>query len=656
MSRFRFLVSFSSCVAALSTGFAATASAQAVQAAGHAVELEEVVVTATATRRTLQDAPATMSVVTRTDILRRPVHDLTDVLRDIPGVTINGAGLTRRGVSVRGMPSEHTLFLVDGRRINAATSAIAHADFDLGWVPAEAIERVEVVRGPMSSLYGSEALGGVVNVITRKATDEWIGSLTAMGGLQTEGDGGETYQVGAYAGGPIIRDRLGLSVYAESKARGETPDAANRRISALERREGLNGSATLTWTPDAAQRIDFTILGGRDERYRNAVTSSGVPVYYRTADTIDRIQYALSHTGAWTWGETAVRAYHSELDRSNAVTAGQTPSRAVTLSEDIVDGRVTFNPIAGHRLSAGGEYRHEDLEDPVAALSGHLDTDRYAMFVQDEWTLTPTLSLTGGARLDHHEKYGWQTSPRLYAVWSPAPGLTLKGGGGRGFKSPSLKQLSPEFATVAAAGRFTVYGNPDLEPEIGTTYEASAEYRRVGWMVRGGVFNNDIEDLIETRCTQFCGIRGREIRLYQNIAEARIRGAELGGETALPAGFILKADYTYLDSEDRTTGLELSERPQHSGHATLRWEPTSRAWGQVRAEYVGEQLMLSNSVQQPVPDYILLSLEGGFQLTPEVAVRAGIQNLADERLADDSAFYSFAEPGRFVYAGFTASF
>ena len=655
MSRFHRPATASVAATTLTFIFAASASAQTPAPPATPTELDDVVVTATATRRTLQDAPATISVVTRDDLLRRPVQDLTDVLRDVPGVTINGAGLTRRGVSVRGMPSEHTLFLVDGRRINAAASAIAHADFDLGWVPVEAIERVEIVRGPMSSLYGSEALGGVVNVITRKATDEWIGSVTGMAGQQTEGDGGDTWQIGAYAGGPLVRDRLGLSLQAESRARGETPEESNPRISALEHREALNGSATLTWTPDEAQRIDFTVLGGRDERYRNAVTTGTTPVYYRTSDTVDRIQYAVSHTGTWAWGETAVRAYSSQLERSNAATAGQTPSRAVTLGEDIVDARLTLNPDGGHRLSVGGEYRHEDLEDPVASLSGHLDTDRYAVFAQDEWTLTPTLSLTGGGRFDHHEKYGWQISPRLYAVWSPIEGLTLKGGGGRGFKSPSLKQLSAEFATVAAAGRFTVYGNPDLEPEIGTTFEASAEYRRNGWMVRGGVFNNDIEDLIETRCTQFCGIRGREIRLYQNIAEARIRGAEIGGEAALPAGLTLRADYTWLDSEDRTTSLELSERPQHSGHATLRWEPGERVWAQVRAEYVGDQLMLANSIQQPVSDYTLVSLEGGYRLTPRLALRAGVQNLGDERLADDPS-YSFAEPGRLVYAGFTASF
>ena len=637
-------------VSAFASGVSAEDTTQPPQA------LPEVVVTATATPRALQTAPASVTVVDRQALSRRPVQDLTDVLRDVPGVTVNGAGLTRRGISIRGMPSEHTLFLVDGRRVNGSASAIAHADFELNWVPVEAMDRVEIVRGPMSSLYGSEALGGVVNVITRSATDSWRGSLRAMGGLREDGRGGETYQLGAYAGGPLLQDRLGLSLYAESKARGDTPQAPNARLSDLEAREALSGSATLSWTPDAAQRIDFTILAGRDDRSRNTATTAAQPVYYRYADAVDRRQYALSHTGRWGWGDSVLRAYRSTLDRTNTATNGQTASRPVGMQEDIVDGRVTADPIAGHRLSVGGEWRREALQDAAAAVSGVLTSERYAVFAQDEWALTPSLSVTGGARFDHHDQYGWQTSPRLYAVWTPVEGLILKGGGGRGFKSPSLKQLSPEFVTVAAGGRFTIYGNPDLKPEIGTSYEASAEYRRDGWAVRLGGFANDIENLIETRCTAFCGVRGREVRLYQNINEARITGLEAGAETRLPAGFSLRGDYTYLDSENRTTNQPLSERPRHSGHGTLRWEPDDRRFVQLRGEYVGEQLMLSNAVQYAVPDYTLVSLEGGLRLEKNLWVRAGVQNLGDVRLADESVYFSFAEPGRFYYLGFTAGF
>lgn len=138
--------------------------------------LEPTVVSATSTKRALKDVPASVAVITAEDLSRRPVRDLEDALRGSEGLQFNGIGMSRRGISIRGMSSEHTLVLIDGKRISPSAGAIAHSDFDLGWVPVEAIERIEVVRGPMSSLYGSEALGGVVNVITRKATDTWLGS------------------------------------------------------------------------------------------------------------------------------------------------------------------------------------------------------------------------------------------------------------------------------------------------------------------------------------------------------------------------------------------------------------------------------------------------------------------------------------------------
>ena len=137
--------------------------------------LEPTVVTATSTLRQLGDAPASVSVISRDELALRPVQDLEDALRGTAGLRFTGVGMTRRGVSIRGMGSEHTTVLIDGQRIGNAGGAVAHADFDLGWVPVEAIERIEVVRGPMSSLYGSEALGGVVNVITRRSTDTWQG-------------------------------------------------------------------------------------------------------------------------------------------------------------------------------------------------------------------------------------------------------------------------------------------------------------------------------------------------------------------------------------------------------------------------------------------------------------------------------------------------
>ncbi len=133
------------------------------------VNEETLVVTASATEQSVKDAPASISVITQQDLQRKPVQNLKDVLRDVPGVQLTNEGDNRKGVSIRGLSSSYTLILVDGKRVNSRNAVFRHNDFDLNWIPVDAIERIEVVRGPMSSLYGSDALGGVVNIITKKS-------------------------------------------------------------------------------------------------------------------------------------------------------------------------------------------------------------------------------------------------------------------------------------------------------------------------------------------------------------------------------------------------------------------------------------------------------------------------------------------------------
>nr|WP_269816495.1 TonB-dependent receptor [Caulobacter hibisci] len=217
----------------------------------------------------------------------------------------------------------------------------------------------------------------------------------------------------------------------------------------LEGRRALNGSATLSWTPDAAQRIDLAYSAGKDFRYRDTITTAAPILYYRFSDDIEREQLALSYKGDWSWGYTSLRAYRSEIERVNIRSAKQTPSAPVRIVEQVVDGVVSI-PVAGaHRFSVGGDLRRQNLCNP--------------------------------------EVNDWQTSPRHYTVFHATERLTLKGGVGRGFKAPSLTQLSPDYDVAAAGGRSTVFGNPNLKPEI----------------------RHDLKNLVETQCTAFCGIRGR---------------------------------------------------------------------------------------------------------------------------------------------------
>jgi len=624
--------------------------------AGHTLNLNPTVVTATATARPLNDAPASVTVITAEELNRRPVQDLEDALRGTPGLQFTGVGMTRRGISIRGMGSEHTLILVDGQRINTAAGAVAHADFDLGWVPVEAIERIEVIRGPMSSLYGSEALGGVVNVITRRSTDTWRGAAQLNGGVREDHRGGQTHQLGVYAGGPLIPGLLGLSLSAETRRRQETPLHSDPTQSEIEGRDAHNGNLTLSWTPDEAQRIDLSYANGLEDRWRNTRTGGRAPVGYEASDRIERERFSLSHHGDWAWGNSTLRAYRNTLERTNRYTNGVVPtSPRQELTDDIVDGSLSLPLADTHLFTLGGEWRKEQLEDG-GFVSNDAQAIHRALFLQDEIEFTPDWSLVLGNRFDRHEQYGWHSSPRAYLVHHVNDALTIKGGGGRGFKAPTLKQLSPGYSAIGGGGMFVIHGNPDLEPEINTTYELSADYQGDGWSLNAGVFQNNVRGLVQTVCVSSCGIRGREVRNYDNVDKARIRGLELGGGLDLPASLRWDLNYTYLDAIDRSADQRLGNRARHLANTRLQWTPTAAFTGQVRGEYVGSQLTYSSNTAYAMPAYTLWHLELTQRITDSLSIRGGIENLTDEDFSDASDNFTFAEPGRTYHVGLSLSF
>lgn len=184
--------------------FPLTALAESQTTSTHTV-IETMVVTATGYEQSTSEAPASISVVDRAQIESRSYKDLTDALKDIPGVVITGGG-SRQEISLRGMPSSYTAILVNGRKQSGRETQVSSGGgFEQDWLPPiKSIERIEVVRGPMSTLYGSDAIGGVINIITRKNVSEWTGNLRAEATLQENRNSGNFYQGEMYLAGPLI--------------------------------------------------------------------------------------------------------------------------------------------------------------------------------------------------------------------------------------------------------------------------------------------------------------------------------------------------------------------------------------------------------------------------------------------------------------------
>ncbi|WAC48248.1 TonB-dependent receptor [Asticcacaulis sp. SL142] len=639
-----FLLAFSSLTVVGGSG--------AMAAEGVDSEVTEVVVTATKTERNLSDVPASMSVVHGKELARRPVQDMAEALEDEPGVVIGGIGMSRRGIIIRGMAPEYALTLIDGRRINAASSNMAHVDFDLGWVPSVAIDRIELVRGPLSALYGSEALSGVVNIITRKPGPVWQTRFDAMTGFR-EGEGGDTQQYGLYTGGPI-NDKVAVSLWGDYHKRDITASEEDPRQSELESRDSYSGTAQLHLTPTDRQRVDIGVTYGEDERGRDTLTTSGTIFSYRYMDKVRRQSGFVTYNGQFGFGDIEARLYRTELRRVNARDKGQTPTPSSDLVDTVADVRYTLPAIGVHRLTTGAEWRREELKDATVSTSGEKETEHKALFVQDEINLfTDRLEIVAGTRFDHHDAYGWETSPRLYIVYKPSEHWTVRGGIGHAFRAPGLKQLSPTYAAIAAGGRFTIYGNPDLKPETNDSAELGLAWRNEMADASVTLFRNEVGNLVTSYCLTNCGIRGRETRTYTNVNEARLEGVETAFGLRPVEGLSLMASYTYVDSLDKATDRPIAERPQRTGKIGLDLQATPRLSVGVRGRFIGEQL---TSTYVRLPGYSLWGTNVSYDLNEHVTLRAGVDNLFKARLAEKSTLYSFAEPGRVVFVGLSGRF
>ena len=614
---------------------------------------DTMVVTASSTEQNLKDAPASISVITQQDLQRKPVQNLKEVLKEVPGVQLTNEGDNRQGVSIRGLSSSYTLILVDGKRVNSRNAVFRHNDFDLNWIPVDAIERIEVVRGSMSSLYGSDALGGVVNIITRKVGKSWHGSVTADTTIQEHRDRGDTYNGQFFTSGPLIDDVLGVKVYG-SLAKREKDDQQPTSTGETPRIEGFtsrDANVEFNWTPNENHDIDFAY--GRDRQDRDSDSLA--------KDRLERETYAIGHNGRWDLGNSELRFYGEKLDNKDPASTGTITSESNTL-----DGKYVLPIGAINQLvTFGGEYRHDKLKDPVNLTGGNsseTSANQYALFLEDEWRIIDPLALTAGLRMDDHETYGDHWSPRAYLVYNATDTLTVKGGWSTAFKAPSLLQLSPDWTTGSCRGACEIVGSPDLKPETSESYELGLYYAgEEGWLegVTASVttFQNDIDDMINIDRTQsrtlapsysnFVGFNsdGEPIFRYYNVNKARIRGVETELKVPFNDQWKLTLNYTYNDGRDLSGGgnKPLSSLPFHTANGTVDWTPLEDWSFYVSGNYTGEQ-RATTAATTATGGYVIWNAGAAWQATKNVKLRTGVMNLGDKDLSRED--YSYNEDGR----------
>lgn len=625
------------------------------------VKTGTVTVTATRSEMSLQDAPGAITIITQDDLADMPDGDLLEAIRETAGITLIGRSVGgRKCISIRGMDSRHSLILVDGKRIASSTAVFGHSNFENNWLTSENIERIEIVRGPLSALYGSEAIGGVVNIITKPiSTKDWSFGAKAGGGI-TDDDGGDNAHVTAYASGPLVEDRLGLYFSAGVNRDDDTPSEDNPRVSEIEGIETYTLNTKMAFTPNRNHTLEVAVDLVDEERWRD--TSRG-PSFYRSKYEVDKGMYSLSWSGTVGLTRSVVQVYRSviEKDSMNLLSSGTT-HYPEELTNDVLDAQTTFGLGDSNLFTVGGELRQENLES-TTLLSGEDDALHSALFIQDEMELFGNLRVTLGGRYDDHEQFGSEFSPRIYGLYQLSDTINLKLGYGHAFNAPTIKQASEGY--FASRGPHSFKGNPDVGPETSDNYEIGAEYTANTFWVKVFYFHNDIEDMIENERVgrpQLTPGGGPPRFTYtaKNVEEVRTRGVETEVGVALDSGFEISANYTYLDAEDRVNNERIDGKPKHTLNGKLAY--TMEQWGlstALRLQFIGDQVLYGsgrNAGLEDVPDYSLWHFSARKSLGDNFELQLGVENIGDVRMADESDLFAYEEKGRFFYASLKATF
>ncbi|WP_026960216.1 TonB-dependent receptor domain-containing protein [Aliagarivorans taiwanensis] len=616
---------------------------------------EQMVVTATRTANTAAEAPASISVITSDDIDAMPALTLNEIVSQAVGVesSMNGGRAGRELVKIRGLDSSYTLVLLNGRRMSSSNAIIRGNDFDYSSIPTSSIERVEIIRGPMSSLYGSDAMGGVINIITKKAGNEW--NSTVRADFQTpENDGGEQYMLGLNTGGALIDDTLFANFSMNYSDRNAwTPfDGDRAEATALEDKEYVNLLGNLSWFIDEQQTLDFDLGYSRDQRESVIESLKGL-----TDSQMDvrRLNTAFTHTGAWGWGDSQLRYGFERVDLEE----GTDDVSEITEDNHILNASASTE-LGAHRVTFGGELRHSRLDSPRDLLdTGKASLTEQALFVQDEWGFAESWTFTFGGRLDYHEEFGSHFSPRAYLVNRVSDNLVVKGGVGQAFNAPSLLQLNEEYRLSSCKGDCYVIGNPNLKPEESTSYELGAVYQIGSWTTEATLFRNDIKNLIEQdRDTPIDSDFDREVFTYTNVAKARIDGIELAASGDISDSFSLNANYTYTDATDRTTGETLGERPEHTVMARLNWDVSYDLRTFVQYNYTGKQMLGSSAADADLPEdgYSTVDLGLNYYWGDIARIRAGVNNVGKTKMSHEASIRGYNEEDRTWYLGFSSDF
>jgi len=583
------------------------------------INLDQLVVSATRTPKTLKETPLPVTIIPRQTIEDIQAVTLADVMEQVPGVVLMPNGFTRYSVTLHGLPEEYSLLLVDGQRIYGR-----HADAkDLAHIPIGMIDRIELVKGPSSVLYGSDAVSGVINVITKTGQSTPYFEYSGSGGNYNR------YTSRLNIAGKIgaIRNYLAMS-YNSSDQMAEGYGFSNYNVRYNGR---LNPSA----------KAEIRLGGGYfSEKTEDMPATEGHEEGgpYLTDDVYDLNVGYHYRRSANSFFNLSAYLYNQHRWDNRPGRADRTWDRKHYRLEGIAQFQ-----LKRHELVVGFEGRSEYLDQ--TQIPETKDQWLFSLFGQDTWRLSKTLAAVTAARVENHNKWGIVFVPRVGLSWNTTEQLTIRLSGGTSFRAPTLEDMYVETYFHPWGGGFWSGGNPDLKAEKGIGANFDIEWIPTPQLVLStGLFYNKLKDRIASVETDR-EIDGSPVQMLMNSEEAVSHGVDVQLNWIVMSGWKLGVSYGYIHSEDKATGKPFYLTPYNKAGLNLNWK--SRKWGTIldlRCTYLGTR----QTKRETLGDVYILDANLEQRIWKSLSLFVAADNLLDEELYP-SRYINY---GRFYRLGF----